>query len=104
MDNDNVVLSRSDSLVPCDTCSLHATPAVTKPAPDYELIRTVILSLGQVAALLLFVYMSFMLPSAATILVPLIIGPGGALAVVSIFQRRRAKLLAAKDEQNNLPK
>lgn len=54
-------------------------PAVLVHAAMFTSV--VILSVGLVLALLLFIYLSFQKPDAATLLVPLILGPVGLLVV-----------------------
>jgi hypothetical protein len=57
---------------------------------DSELVTASILSLGAVGALLLFIHESFLHPSEATILVPLILAPVGQ-TINYMIQRRRLK-------------
>lgn len=76
-------------LSPADVGHQSATAPV-----DKELVATVILSLGFVGALLLFVHESFLHPSAATQLLPLIFGPIGT-AIIGLMNRRQVKQIAA---------
>lgn len=95
MQEDNNELDRNPGAI--DNLFLSAADVGHQlPAPiavDKELVATVILSLGTVGALLLFIHESFMHPSAATQLLPLIFGPIGA-AVIGLIQRRQVKKIA----------
>jgi hypothetical protein len=63
-------------------------PAVVVAQLDSQWISTSILSLGIVAALIVFVIESFTHPNAATILVPLIMAPLGSLILRFVHQKK----------------
>lgn len=58
---------------------------------DLELVAVVVLSSGSVAALLLLIYLSFLYPSVAAQLVPMILTSIGTLVVQLIAQRQQKK-------------
>jgi hypothetical protein len=63
-------------------------PVVLVARFDSQLVAATLLSLGVAAGLILFVIESFLHPSAATILVPLIVAPAGQMILTLLNKKK----------------